>query len=199
MHQIEYLTYSGSRSQQYISDECNAFAEKYSDSGKKLYNPIRFIDRVFDTYEEARNYIDTIDNGDYDQIAVKFKEAEKFVSSSALLKLKERSESANKEYLDLDDRQYYSPDTVKSKFITCKKCGSKLAVSYLKRVIGRSANQCPVCWNDLRPQSVLERIAKLKEKGETLSKACRERELEERKKTNRNAPEQWLVKIEIHV
>lgn len=81
--------------------------------------------------------------------------------------LRNRIKELKTKYAELDGSQYYSPDTIKSQFITCKSCGSKLSVKYLSNLdhtIGYyDSNHCPICHADLRPKTFRERLARLKD------------------------------------
>ena len=76
----------------------------------------------------------------------------------------------------------------KSKFVSCKKCGSKIATGYLH------SNYCPVCREDLRPKSLLDSIKSMHDRRDELDKKIREATI----KASKKAPLYWLVKIEYH-
>ena len=76
MHNIEYFTFTGRKSTKTIGNECQKYAEKatWEDGGHGLYFPVRFIDRVCDSYDEACSFINRVDRGDYDSIGVRYKD-----------------------------------------------------------------------------------------------------------------------------
>ena len=81
----------------------------------------------------------------------------------------------------------------KSATVGCKNCGSKIALKYLR------SNICPVCKEDLRPETTQKRIKALKEKADALIDKRDSMECAERKKNLKKAETYWLVKTEFHV
>ena len=126
--------------------------------------------------------IDQGGKGWYDQLAVKYVDRHKNKDDSKMKALTEASVEAMNEY-NRRDRIIY-PQTLQASLITCKKCNSKLAKSYLK------SNLCPVCRTDLRPEHILKSIESAKNKwdrkqqGATYGSITIEKSI---KKTNRNA------------
>lgn len=80
----------------------------------------------------------------------------------------------------------------KSQYLGCKKCGSKLNKDYLK------SNKCPLCHEDMRSDTVLKNIARLRNLEKELGKAIREEELRLSEKAGKKCEILWLVKVEYH-
>lgn len=85
---------------------------------------------------------------------------------------------------------------MKSAYVSCKNCGSKLASSYFG---GRLGNNCPICGADLRPESTLTAINNAKANAEKAKKELRVEEKKINNKSKKNAKVVWLVKTEYHV
>lgn len=194
MHEIHYLTFKGSGDLKKIQRECDCYAEKRTDYRGGLYEDIRFLSDVFNSEEEAYNFLDNKPTGDYKQYAVKFKKVNCKPTKQLIEKSAKLKEMYTK-YTQLKDTQHYTVATVKSEYISCKCCGSKLAVRYLKN------NFCPLCHDDLRPKTTLERlqtmesnIKELQQQVESLKRKENEKALEK----TRNAETYWLVRIEYH-
>ena len=162
-----------------------AAREDYQEGCTGLLSNICWNDKVvpFNSKQDAADYLQS-ESGkhDYLQMAVLYKEVK---PTAKLKELKDKLEEAAEE-LKKTSSPYYSSSTVKSKFIGCKHCGSKLAVSYIK------GNTCPLCGEDLRPESELKRVARLKDKVKKLKENIKTIE-------NRNFELYWLVKVEYHV
>ena len=76
-HMICTRVFPNSYSKKKISKECDQHAIYEGDYHHELVPPIRFIDRVFKTMDEAAEWVQKNDNGWYDSIAVRFKEGRK--------------------------------------------------------------------------------------------------------------------------
>ena len=96
-----------------------------------------------------------------------------------------------KSYQQKNDNIHYKG--VKSKTVTCKKCSSKLATAYLY------ANHCPLCLEELRPESVLKDLENKKTKIEQLKQKLKEEEKRLNDKNIKDSKLMWLVKTEFHV
>ena len=162
-----------------------AAMEDYEEGCTGLDSAIQWKDGMtpFANEEDAEKYIEELSAKSwYLQIAVPF------YHYGDNEKLKELTTKLDEAKADLDKakKTYYSVDTVKSKYIACKHCGSKLAVSYIK------SNKCPLCGEDLRPQSVQDRFKRLMAKVKKLEETVVT-------KKKKGAKIYWLVKIEYHV
>ena len=158
----------------------------YGEGATGLPNPIRWVENgISNSYEEAMERIEKMDNGWYDQIAVKYK-SYKPCSTKKYNELKTRMHQAFDNYHEKMIRIHYAAENVKSEFITCKHCGSKIATKYIK------TNICPVCRTDMRPQSVLQSIENAQKKHAELLRQMKEEEKKAKYEVR------WLVKIEYH-
>ncbi len=187
-HNIEYYDYSENKSKREITDELDEYVKHrtWEEGSYGLPCPINWIDKVCNTREEAIEYIKSVDNGQYNQIAVKYKDCKEYGKATKDLKTRV-SEARSKAYA-AEHKVHYAD--VKAEFITCHTCGSKLARKYLH------SNYCPMCRYDMRPESALQKIARL---NEIVSELEAKFETAKRKDAQKkNGPIKWLVKIEYH-
>lgn len=82
----------------------------------------------------------------------------------------------------------HSIKTFKAEYVGCSCCGSKL-----KRELLRN-NKCPVCYEDLRAKSTLDRIQGFDKKEKDLQAQIEA----EKQKDKKNVIVKWLVKFEYH-
>lgn len=202
-HNIQYFTYSKDVNKKQVNADIDNYVahEDYQEGCSGLYSPIRWIDKILDTYEDAEEYINSHDKGDYDSLAVMYYEYPKFKETKTYEVLKERAERLKKRYLELRDRIHYAD--VKSKFITCRFCESKISTDVLSNKVKSYAfwgkrNDCPVCGRDLRPESALDIIEKARQNAEKAEKDLKAERRKIEKKLIRQAEIKWLVKIEYH-
>ena len=143
-------------------------------------------DKVFDTYDEAEDYIDKVDEHDYDGIAVKF------LDYSKVEETKKGKEYRAKIAETLRKRKEYekahSIHTLSAVYAGCPKCGSKLKRDLI------NGEFCPLCRADLRSASTLDRLAAFDAKTKELNRKV----IEEKKKQKAKAETKWLVKYEYH-
>ena len=153
---------------------------------------IRFTSKVFDTYEQAEEYLDST-FGNYSQTAVQYYEYPSHNKTSAEQRIEDKLKKAEKALHELEDTPHYKG--VKSQYITCPSCGSKIAT----KLCGETwYNTCPVCRMDIRPQSVIDRKNTLKK---TISEANKELRAEKQKndqKLKKKAKLCWAVACEVH-
>lgn len=193
-HQIMLESYKvNDVSQEEIEAISNEISEYHSDHRTGLNQRIRFIDRTFDTMKEAEAFIESEDSGWYDQLAVKYKEPKKFTPSKKLEKLKKRYMGEEKAGFALAKEHYFKDR--KSKTISCKECESSINTDYM-----RQQNHCPVCFNDMRPDSFKKRLTHKQETIDHLKEMIQtQTELERQKQLKKGFDEYWLVKIEFHI
>lgn len=196
-HETHYMHFDYNTKREIIQSEGDKHCKYNSDYRGTLYNRIIFKDITpLATEEEAIKYIARIDSGDYGQYAVPYLDYPYIKPSSDKLKeLEKKATDLNREYYNRCNVQYYTTETVKSQFLGCKECGSRLAVKYLR------SNNCPLCGAELRPETELNKIKALKEKYDKAHNAyVSTREAEEEKMRKKMTPtKKWLVKIEYHV
>lgn len=185
-HNICHRIYPEKVNKKNVQEEWDEYVrmEDWQEGASGLVNPIRWIDKIYATEEEAHKAIEEMDRGWYDQLAVKFYNPITF-SNKKTEELHTVTSDAYKEYTKRNTELY--ANTITSALITCKGCNSKLAREYLK------SNHCPVCRAELRPEHMLKRIAAAERKYQTALKNEKEYTLKHAKKEIC-----WLVKIEYH-
>lgn len=200
-HEIKYFTYKGNDTDAFKRDierQLNEYvaARCIEEGAGGLLHPIRWIDKLFDSHDEAMDYIKAIDNVcNYDQIAVKYRVVEQpKKQSAALTKLFERQKKATAEL-----EECWAKDSIKNsntEYIGCTKCGSRL-----KRELIRG-EYCPLCHTDLRRKTALEKINKCERKlADIHEKIAVQKEQEYRAALASGKAKvdvNWLVKIEFH-
>jgi hypothetical protein len=195
MHHIHYSSYNENVDKAEVQEEWDEYAamkdEKEGCSG--LDKPIRWIDKILPNLEAAEEYIRNHDSGWYNQLAVKYRADVPGLTSKTQEILQERAGRLRARANELSSNIHYKG--VKSAFITCRNCGSKLASGYFGKSI---VNNCPVCRSDLRPQSTLDLIAKAEANAKKAEKDLAVENAKLQKKAADKAEIQWLVKIEYH-
>lgn len=190
-HNIRYADYAENVNKKKVQDDWNNYvAHEDWQEGASGASPIRWINQTCDSYEAAENFIKSHDNGWYDCLAVKYRSFSKVKPSAKFLELEERVAKCRAALNEKTSKFHFAD--VKSEFIGCKNCGSKIAKAFLKR------NYCPVCNADMRPASTLSSI----EAAQTALKKAEATLKAEREKFNQKCKEKaeirWLVKIEYH-
>ena len=192
MHNIYYEIYKdsvvkteASRKKIQIKWDEIAARENGKEGCNGLLDSIKWREDIepYKSVEEAQKAIEAFSNRiPYYQCAMRFTKVER---NATLERMEKRLADLEAEIKREKDTPYYSPDTVKSKYITCKHCGSKLSVEYL------SQNNCPLCHEDLRPATIQTRS---KKKVDNLKKLTKEVE----KYRDSHKAVYWLVKVEYH-
>lgn len=185
-HNIEYGTYAENVDKKKVQTYWNQHAAHadWQEGCTGLDRDIRWLPDICASEADAYDMIKRKDRGDYDQLAVRFRA---MVTPSAKLDdLNKRIIEARSALYMLEGDIHYSHTS--AKFVSCKRCGSALSRIHLK------SNFCPMCGNDLRPQSVKDKVARAKEKVMKLEQQIRDEE----RKNNQKGKLFWLVKIEYH-
>lgn len=191
-HNIETSVYNENVDKKKVQRYWDDYAarEDYQEGCSGLNSDIRWIDHICDNEEDAEKYIQEHDSGWYDQLAVKFKDYGNIKPSKALQDLQKRIKEIEDKLTKTENKVHYKD--VKSAFVSCKKCNSKLSTKYI------NSNFCPMCREDLRPTSTLDTIQGYKDKKKELRIKMKEEELKLQKKMEKSATIKWLVKIEYH-
>lgn len=193
-HVVRTEVYDENVDKKSVQSEWDAVARHagYKEGASGLLSPIRWIDKTLPDVEAAEAYIDSHDKGWYDQLAVKFLDYSevKVKETKAYEKLVEKRIDAIRRMNDLEHTFHFA--NVKSAFIGCKNCGSKISSKYLR------TNYCPVCNYDMRPETVQERIKKARQNAKELEKKLAEEQRKMEKKQKKSAKVRWLVKVEWH-
>ena len=147
---------------------------------------------TFDSFEEAEEAIKKLDNGWYDDHAVKYHPTKPYKPNKKIETLNERLKKtlaqAEKYYED------HRIQTQKAKLITCPKCGSKIAKDYL----GSAQQWCPVCRKDLRSDYILEKLDDYDVKAAAIKKQIEEERKRLSVKNVDRSKTYWAVKVEVH-
>lgn len=94
----------------------------------------------------------------------------------------------------------HSLANLKSEFISCPKCRSKLSRQYIGRSNSRFHNEgCPVCGEtDIRAPYIHDQLKSFQDKIDKWLQQLKEEELYLAKKISSKVKIKWLVKIEYH-
>lgn len=144
---------------------------------EKMDIDLKEIDALEDTPEDEGCEDDVVSTSLLDVVVNSREDAEKIVGSFYITAISYRGEAEDTEEIkvlrvkvsEMQERikkfaEENSVKTFTSKTIGCKKCGSSLAKDYLKSDI------CPLCGNDLRSPTTIERENALKQKVELMEK-----------------------------
>lgn len=157
--------------------------------------------KPLNNYQEACDYIKYhTKNSIYYDMAVRFYDNESLPSTEKEKQLKEKIQIAKqklKEYTlknGLSTRK--SKSKSKSAFFRCPTCKSKIARQYFEKnkLSEHMIVNCPVCKNEIRSETLLNRIKEFEEKIIKLKTEL----TFEKCKPRKGAPIKWLVKIEVH-
>ena len=196
MHACDILTFDTDDKNK-IQEECDTWGDyncdPYERGGRHggLGSNVRFTDRIFDTYEEAVDYLDKT-FGDYKQTAVRYRKYPKKDFSKTVKDIERRIKEYCERIKKLEMPHY---EGVTAKTVKCKKCGSSLATEYCGKSWG---NICPICRADMRPQSSLDKLNKYKETIKDLQKKLREEQKKELLKMKAKSKLCWAVAVEVH-
>ena len=184
MHNIHYITCDEKVSKTSIMAEIQEQAEL---DGDGYCSKFTWHDNIkpFDSYEKAEQFIKTVDNGWYDDHAVRYKDYS-HVKSAKVDEYEAKIAELRKAQGEYE--KIHSARSFSAKYIGCSKCGSKLNKAFL---IGEL---CPVCVSDLRSQTTLEKIRWYEDK----IKDYRNRIQAEKMKQEKKAKIKWLIKYEYH-
>lgn len=202
-HAIDFITVN-SRNEIFLA--ANDFAEVNVDRledpfGSYHGNMTIHDDIICDTLESAKAKINQLERGSYDDHAVRYYDTSHLVPSKKLEKIKEQILENNRkknEYVKKNRIAYR-----KSAFVGCDKCGSKIAMrafrkEYANGIIEPIRDICPICHNDLRSETVQNRLKNFQEKNDELLAKKEEIKKEFNQKNAKKGKLKWLVKVEVH-
>lgn len=192
-HEIVHETYPENVNKQKVQAEWDAAVRRicYQEGASGLGSPIRWLDKVCESYDDAMEYIRQKDKGWYDQLAVKYLDYGGIQPNKKMMELQERVKTLYAAYIGKSGRFHFAD--AQAAYITCKGCGSKISRTHLK------GNQCPVCRADMRPDSTLKSIQSAKASYEKAQAALKVEEKKHQEKCKKQAKVRWLVKVEYHV
>jgi hypothetical protein len=189
-HNIKYFEYKENVDRRKVQNELDRYVayEDREEGCSGLNTPIRWIESggILANYDEALEYIKSHDKGWYDCLAVRYRDFDG-KDTPALKRAREKLSAAFEKYREFNNKFHFADS--KSAYIGCRKCGSKISHQYLK------GNSCPICGDDLRPQSTKDTIARYKANVDRATDLVK---VEEKKAVEKNGKTMWLVKIEYH-
>ncbi|MDD6004383.1 MAG: hypothetical protein PUC68_01825 [Firmicutes bacterium] len=163
--------------------------EEAEKEGDGLYYSFEWLDLKLKDLSEADKYIDKHDKT-YRLFAVSYYD-NVLKLSTATKKFQKKYENLQKEFAEANDKIHYRG--VKSQYVSCPYCGSKLATKYI------SSNDCPLCKRELRPEGVLKKISDLHQKMYDANVAYHESYQADVKLNKRTRGLMWLIKYEYHM
>ena len=194
-HEIKYGIYPEDVNRGSVKNNWDNYVahEDWQEGASGLVRPIRWIkDEILNSEEEAYDYIKKHDDGDYDQLAIRFRDTcIKPDTSKKYDALGKKLNDLKTEYQHKNSIAYAT--TVKSEYVGCKHCGSKLATRYIQ-----NTNKCPLCHSDLRSPTTLANIKRLQERISNVEEQFKEEKEKLNKKLLKSAKIKWLVKVEYH-
>lgn len=184
-HCVDYITYPATWSLDDITRDIIGIVNNSGD-GYGTENLRMPTDKIFNSYESAKNYTYAVDKGYYDGIAVKYRNISALTDTNVISDLR----AAISDIMFEKNNYIYEHSVKKRKasYISCQSCGSKLNKEKLKN------ERCPLCNTDLRSVSTLERIYAFDKQIDE----CRIKIHQEQLKQKDKAPVEWLVKYEYH-
>ena len=184
MHNICYREYPESTPKQKIVDEVLKIVSRSGDGYGT--DRITFRDVVCDNISAAQAYINDNDNAFYGGLAVKYYDFSN-------VKDNKKVDDLEKKIAETREKKSafavaHSVKSQKAAYIGCPKCGSKLSRERLR------GNSCPLCSQELRAPSTLERLKSYDNRISEYEKQI----AQERLKNKQKAKVMWLVKFEYH-
>lgn len=192
-YQVEFYTYPNNSNKLDVFHELNNYVIKRTlDAGWGLgegfgstgIEQIRWYDDIKPCYEDALNFLNLRTSDRHGSAAVRYVGLNPWDTSEKLEELREKRRAVNEKLL-LAHTKVYVKD-LKSDYVTCKKCGSRMKINLLDSDI------CPICGNVMRSETTLKNIEKMHQRLLKLDKQIRE---EERKVAAKNGGVRWVVKI----
>ena len=196
-HAIAMLTFDEKMEKSKIQAECDEWGNYNCDAQERggcrggLGNSINFTSHVFDSYDEARAYLNGT-TGRYRQTAVRYKVYPKVEPSNAILDIERRIKDYKNRIAELNKPHYAN---VKQATVKCKKCGSALATSYCSKTY---YNRCPICQEDLRPESILQKIEQYNTTIQELNQKRADEIKKQNAKNESRVTYRWMVCCEVH-
>jgi hypothetical protein len=191
-HVVEYGNYPEKVNRKDVQNEWDMYVQLEDwQEGASGASPIRWIEStICEDYDAAQRFIEHHDKGWYDCLAVRYRDFSKIKPTTQLQKLEERVVKCRTSLYEKERKFHFSE--VKSEFIGCKSCGSKIATKHLK------CNFCPVCRSDMRPASAFATIDAAKVALKKAETALAVEKKKYQQKCKEQAEIRWLVKIEFH-
>lgn len=184
-HCVDYTTYPATWSLDEIKRDIIEIVYNSGD-GYGTENIRMPTNKIFNSYEDAKNYTYAADKGYYDGIAIKYRNISALADTNIISELRaKRLDIMSKKNKYVEE---HSVKKHKASYISCQSCGSKLNKDKLKN------ERCPLCNTDLRSVSTLERIYAFDKQIDKYHMKIHQEQLKQKDK----APVEWLVKYEYH-
>lgn len=176
-----------------VQADYNSRAREERESLSVLGKAIKWHDlpTPCESREAAEDWIRAHDDGWYDQLAVTYYDIHELTSA--------KRQKLHEQFIDINNKinameRVLYPKTLSAAFIGCKSCESRLNKDFLL------TNKCPVCGQDLRPKTMLNKIKQQKDKlKENLNEENKEiNRLRAKAMKNKKTCVRWLVKVEWH-
>ena len=158
--------------------------------------------KIFKSMEDARDYLESKDS--YDNRAVKFHDLSELKPLKSETAIEDKIKKLTDEKMKYGRSHRAVRTGLKSRFVTCKNCGSHISVTAFlgitdKRPEGMygyngGRDDCPVCGVDMRPKSTIDRIKSYDDKLKKLE----DRLCAARKSRAGKAPVKWIAMWEYH-
>lgn len=191
-HEIRYVSFPGDMSKEEIVKECDNIAIRDGEYHTSLNSRIEFFSTSpLLNKEQAEKYIKERDRAFYGAYAVRYYVYPGDVSSKRQEELIKKLQEARAKYYTVSNELHFKD--VKSAFIGCKECGSKISSAHLR------SNRCPVCNKDMRPETKIKQIEALKAKADALAEQLKAETEKVQAKAKAKAKVYWLVKFEYHI
>lgn len=142
---------------------------------------------VFDTREEAEEYINNHNFWRKKNVGVRYKNYDSVKPSKKMLDLERRIAETEQKIISYG--KAHSISTFKAEFVSCPNCKSKFKRDLLKN------DYCPLCRTDMRSNTTLSTIKNYESKVKELKKQYKE----EQKKLKEKATTNWLVSFQSYV
>ena len=195
-HACEILTFPEKISTREISKKCGEWATYNCDLQETggfgyEYLNVNFTTRIFDSYEEAKKYLDGT-FGNYREIAVRYKEYPKIQPNKTISDLERRIMEYATRITEIDEPHYKG---VAQATVKCKSCGSSLSTKFCGKTY---YNSCPVCRAELRPESIMKKRESYQNTMYDLKEKLKSEEKKQNQKNSTKAQLYWAVACEVH-
>ena len=198
-HNICHRSYPENVDKKKVSADLNHYIEQetWQEGGHGLVHPIRWLDSpICESYEEATQFLEKNDRGDYDSLAVRYKDWPKGYRTQApskkMAELRAKYNELTENYSRVSKTS--SIHNRKSEYIGCPNCGSSLKLSLV------SGENCPLCKTDLRSATNRAKLESILGRINVLNVKLQEQYDKDEKSRRKDVqPDiQWLVKFEYH-
>lgn len=188
-HNIKYFVYSENANRESVKRELDSYVahEDWQEGCSGLYNDIRWLDNepICKDEDDVTVKLNRLDRGNYDNLALRFYQAQPMKDSKTYKALQEKARAALEAFRKKDNVRY--AETVTADFVGCKGCGSRLSRVHIR------TNRCPLCGADLRSKTMRNAVDAAEAKWRKAQQAA-----EDYVKQHAKKRVVWMVKIEYH-